>query len=258
MPVETFWLALIASTLSSLGGLIGGFLLLANEQLAKRLPHVLMSFAAGVLLSVTFFDLLPEATAAFPDPSDALRWVLFGVIGFFAIERLVATFHSDEQRSDETLEEVGLSRAKPLVILGDTVHNLIDGVVVAIAFSVDAGLGIATAISVLLHEIPHEIADFAILLRGGMVRRRVMLVNVFSALVAPIGTVLAFAFTTAIESAQPYLLAVAAGNLLYVGLADLLPHLHHERRTRRVVMQLALFLAAVLLYQFMIPGHAES
>lgn len=250
---STFLYALLASIVSSLGGLAGGVLLLANERMARLLSHYLMSFAAGVLLGVTFLDLLPEAVEGFAKTHDALKYVLIGVIVFFLIERAIASFHSHE---DEAPEGDGrfstLQRARPLVILGDSIHNFIDGVVVAVAFLVSVPVGIVTAVSVLLHELPHEIADFTILLRSGMERRRVVLINFFSALVAPTGTVVAYFFASAAERLQPPLLALAAGNLLYIALADLVPHLHHERHGGRVILQIALFVAGATIF-FLLP-----
>lgn len=251
-----FFYALAASIISSLGGLAGGLLLLVRESLAKKLAHYLMSFAAGVLLGVTFLDLLPEAIEAFTEPHDAFRFVLGGVVVFFVIERLIASFHSHEpgDRADDGAE---LVTARPLVILGDTIHNFIDGAVVAVAFLVSVPLGVVTATSVLLHELPHEIADFAILLRSGLARSRVMVINLLSALVAPIGTVAAFWYANSVTAVQPYLLAIAAGNLLYIALADLVPHLHHRAKPSRIVLELLLF-AAGLAVLFLIPGHARE
>ncbi|MBI4426168.1 MAG: ZIP family metal transporter [Candidatus Kerfeldbacteria bacterium] len=249
--------AFLASTISSLGGLVGGMLLLIRESLAKKLAHYLISFAAGVLLGVTFLDLLPEAAEAFVEPHDALRYVLLGVVVFFLIERFIASFHSHEPALVGDQHAETLAYARPLVIVGDTVHNFIDGVVVAVAFLASVPLGVVTAVSVLFHELPHEIADFAILVRSGMPRGRVMAVNILSALVAPLGTVLAYFYATTVKSAQPYLLAIAAGNLLYVALADLVPHLHHESGVKRVVVQLLLFGLGIAVI-FLLPGHAEA
>ncbi|MBI4090087.1 MAG: ZIP family metal transporter [Candidatus Kerfeldbacteria bacterium] len=253
---STFWFALSASIVSSLGGLAGGMLLLIRETLAKKLSHVLMSFAAGVLLGVAFLDLLPEATEAFGDSHDGFRYVLVGVVVFFVIERLIASFHSHES-DDRTDHDAALVTARPLVILGDTVHNFIDGAVVAIAFLVSVPLGMVTATSVLLHELPHEIADFAILLGSGLARARVMAINLLSALVAPIGTVLTFWYATSVTAVQPYLLSIAAGNLLYIALADLIPHLHHRAKPSRMAVELLLF-AVGLAVLFLIPGHAAE
>ncbi len=244
-----FWYALIASTISSLGGLAGGILLLAHERSARFLSKALIGFSAGVLLGVTFLDLLPEATQGFADPQTGFRLALFGVAAFFLIERILTSLHRHQDEYEQRHAESGsLVNARPLVILGDTVHNFLDGIVVAVAFVVSTPVGFATAASVLLHELPHEIADFTILLRSGMERKRVLVINLLSALVAPLGTILAFFFARSVVSLQLPLLALAAGNLLYIAMSDLLPHLHHERNTKHAAIQVVLFFIGIMIF----------
>jgi len=245
---QVFWYALTASIVSSIGGLAGGVILIAWERAARVLSRVLIGFSAGVLLSVTFFDLFPEALDGFAEPHEAFVYVLIGICSFFLIERLFASIHSHEHTADESetgVDAPALRRSVPLVVFGDSIHNFFDGVTVAVTFAVSIPLGIATAVSVLVHELPHEIADFTILLRSGMTRRKAFMINLYSALVAPLGTVIAYFFTTRINSIEAPLLAIAAGNLLYIAMSDLIPHLHHERNVRRVVVQSILFLAGV-------------
>lgn len=252
---SVFLYALSASIIASIGGLAGGILLLAKERAARGLSRLLIGFSAGALLGVTFFDLLPEALDSFPTPAEAFRYVLLGVLLFFVIERCIASFHRHEHEADESAgeSEKSLRRAVPLVIFGDSIHNFIDGITVAVTFVVSVPLGIATAVSVLLHELPHEIADFTILLRSGMSRSRVFSLNFVSALVAPLGTVLAYFYATKLTSTQAPLLAIAAGNLLYLAMTDLIPHLHHERETRRAVVQTVLFILGTLIFAFFRP-----
>lgn len=244
--------ALVASIISSIGGLAGGLLLFARERVAHDLSRFLTSFAAGVLLSVTFFDLLPEAAEAFTNPASAFAYVLVGIVAFFLVERAIASVHGHEHQAEDSAsaDAAALRRARPLVIVGDTIHNFIDGVTVAVTFIASVPLGIATATSVLLHELPHEIADFTILLRTGSTRQQVLLINFFSALVAPLGTLVAYFYASQLVGIQKPLLAIAAGNLLYIAMTDLIPHLHHETRGRRVVLQTLLFILGVLTFAF--------
>ncbi len=242
---STFLYAFLASVISSVGGLAGGVLLLANERLAQALSRHLVSFAAGVLLAVTFLDLLPEAVEGFDEPAGAFRFALLGVVVFFIIERIISSIHRHQHVFDQTDDYGGLANARPLVILGDTIHNLLDGIVVAVAFIASLPIGLATATSVLLHELPHEIADFTILIRSGMARRRVLAINILSALVAPLGTVMAYVFATNITGIQLPLLALAAGNLLYIATADLLPLLLHEKHPSRMLAHIILFLVGI-------------
>lgn len=253
----TFLFALTASVLSSIGGLAGGMLLLVRERFAHSISRVLIGFSAGVLLGVTFIDLLPEALAGFNDARTAGMYILVGILTFFIIERIIASLHSHEhvlEADGLSVDAAALRRSVPLVIFGDTVHNFIDGVTVAVAFVVSTPLGIATALSVLLHELPHEIADFTILLRSGMVRKRVFLINLYSALVAPVGTVIAYFFASGVSSLQAPLVAIATGNLLYVSMSDLLPHLHHEQNRGRAFVQVMMLIVGALLFLFVPIG----
>lgn len=247
---SVFLLAVVSSVVSSIGGLAGGVFLMVRERLAHSLSRLLIGFSAGVLLGVTFIDLLPEALSGFDDARTAFTYVLIGVLVFFMIERIIASLHTHEhvaEVDESDVDAVALRRSVPLVMFGDAVHNFIDGVTVAAAFVVSVPLGIATAASVLLHELPHEIADFTILLRSGMARRSVFLFNLYSALVAPIGTVIAYYFASGIESFRAPLVAIAAGNLLYISMSDLLPHLHHEKNRSRAFLQVAMLIVGALL-----------
>lgn len=253
----TLLFALIASVLSSIGGLAGGMLLIARERFAHTISRVLIGFSAGVLLGVTFVDLLPEALAGFDDVRTAGTYILVGILVFFVIERVIASLHSHEHVAEETessVDALALRRSVPLVMFGDTIHNFIDGVTVAVAFLVSTPLGIATALSVLLHELPHEIADFTILLRSGMNRKRVFLINLYSALVAPLGTVAAYFFASEVSSLRAPLVAIATGNLLYVSMSDLLPHLHHEQNRRRAFVQVLMLVVGALMFLFIPIG----
>ncbi len=251
---DVFLFAVLASVVSSIGGLAGGALLMVRERLAHSLSRMLIGFSAGVLLGVTFVDLMPEALSGFGEARSALTYVLVGVLVFFTIERYIASLHTHEHVAEADASGVDaaeLRRSVPLVMFGDTVHNFIDGVTVAAAFVVNVPLGVATAASVLLHELPHEIADFTILLRSGMERRRVFLFNLYSALVAPVGTVVAYYFASGVESLRAPLVAIAAGNLLYISMSDLLPHLHHEKDRSRAISQVAmLVVGAALMVMF--------
>lgn len=255
---QTFLFALLASIVSSIGGLMGGVLLLIRARFAQSISRILIGFSAGVILSVTLFDLLPEALSQGGDTRRVLANVFVGIIIFFLIERAIASLHVHEDQAaalpehPADIDVASLRRAVPLVIIGDTVHNFIDGITVAVTFVVSPVLGLATAVSVLFHELPHEIGDFTILLRSGMAPGRVFRINFWSALVAPVGTVLAYFFATQLVNLQGPLLAIATGNLLYLAMTDLMPHLHHERQPARVLLQVALFIIGALVF-FILP-----
>lgn len=149
---------LLFTFLGSIVSLIGGIVLLAKEKLAIRISHFLSSFAAGALLATAFFDLLPEALEDAGEINIFL-WTLIGMLTFFLLERSIHWFHHHDIHPEEKAKPVNI-----LIILGDAVHNFIDGMVIAATFLVDIRLGIITALAVGAHEIPQEIGDFGILL----------------------------------------------------------------------------------------------
>lgn len=235
--------ALIASALSSFLGLIGGFSLLAGRNAVERWSRYLVSFAAGTLLGAAFFDLLPEAIAEFPDSvSFMFSWLIAGFLLFFLIEKFLLWHHHGH--SDE--HHHGNPALGSLVIVGDAMHNLIDGLVIGAAFLVDPAVGIAAAIAVLAHELPSEIGDVSILIHSGMARKRIITLNLLGALVSPIGTLLVFAAASFVDGLELPLLGLSAGMFIYIAAADLVPEIHRERKLGVMAGQLALLVLGIL------------
>ena len=144
-----------------------------REECIKRVSHYLVSFAVGALLGVVFFDILPEAFEM-AAPESVLPFVLFGIIFFFTLERLLFWYHCHEGSCP-------VHTVSYLVLWGDFLHNFVDGIVIALSFLVDSYLGVLTAAAVLLHEIPQEIGDFSVLIHAGMARGRALVLNFFVA-----------------------------------------------------------------------------
>lgn len=249
-----FVLALAA--LTQLGGLIGGFLLIWKEHFAHRLAGLLLSFAAGTLLGVTFLDLLPETLREAAGPEDVLAYTLLGIVLFFVMEKLLLWRHHSHNEAeiiDDVMDIDGHLDApalrskhiRPLIVFGDGLHNFLDGAALALTFVVDWRLGLFTAVAIFLHEVPHNISDFAVLLHTRMARRSVLLANVLLALPSPIGAGLALFAVSRVESALAPLLAIAAGSFLYIALANLMPEIHHEQRRSRIIAQIVLFLLGI-------------
>lgn len=235
--------AILASTLSSLLGLTGGFLLLWQHHGVKRFSHYFVSFAAGALLGAAFFDLLVEAIEGHPDNVPGVfAWVMAGFLLFFLIEKLLLWHHHSHREEDEDTHP-GLA---PLIIAGDVIHNLIDGSIIAGAFLVNPGLGIATAIAVFFHELPQEIGDFSIMIHGGMSRRSVALWNILGALVSPLATAVTLLVATRIDNITLPLIGLAAGNFIYIAAADLVPEIHREKKALKMVWQFLLLVAGLL------------
>lgn len=216
---------LFFTLLGSVASLIGGIILLFKEKLTLKISHFLISFAAGALLGTAFFDLLPEASEENGNYNIFL-WTLIGILFFFLLERFIHWFHYHEDHpcGKETKPTI------PLIILGDSIHNFIDGVVIAATFLVNIPLGIVTAFAVGAHEIPQEIGDFAILLHEGLSRKKVLIANLFSALTAIFGALLTFFLKDSVQNLLPVFLSLTAGFFIYIASSDLIPEIHHEKR----------------------------
>ncbi|MDP2586011.1 MAG: ZIP family metal transporter [Candidatus Levybacteria bacterium] len=239
---------LFFTLIGSVFSLIGGVILLFKEKLALKFSHFLAAFAAGTLLGTVFFDLLPEAiheaehlTGEGGSAINVFTYVLFGILGFFLLERFIHWFHHHQH---EYLDE----EAKPtvsLIIVGDSVHNFIDGVVIAVTFLVSIPLGIITTLAVAAHEIPQEIGDFGILLNKGIKRKKILLLNILSALMAMVGAIIAYLLGERIEAFLPILLSITAGFFIYIAASDLIPEIHHENRKGFAVIETALLFLGV-------------
>lgn len=240
LVMSTFTYVLIYSFLGSIASLAGGFLLLAKKDVAKNLSHLLSSFAAGALLGAAFFDLLPEALEE-SDPS-ILTWVVIGFMFFFLTERFLHWFHHHhEHKKGEASKPV-----VPLIVLGDTLHNLIDGLIIGGAFLVDVRVGIVTALATAAHEIPQEIGDFGVLLAQGVSKKRVILLNLASALITVVAAAVAFLAGAEFgHGLLPYFLATTAGFFIYIAASDLIPEIHQrDKRSFAVMETLLLILGA--------------
>lgn len=245
-----------------LGGLISvllaaGLLLIAEEHRPKILPHG-VSFALGALLSVAFLDLLPDAlTQAGPARLEGvLATVLLGILGFFLLEKLLLWRHCHHSHC-ETHGEAHFSQpAGTLIVIGDAIHNFVDGILIAAAFLTDVELGIVTSIAVATHEIPQEVGDFAILLQSGYRPRQALLYNLLSSLATLVGGILAYFGLESFRAELPYVLALAAASFIYVAVADLIPSLHEKTTLRAGLQQLALIASGILLIHWL-HGHPE-
>ena len=233
------------------------FLLLPDRYRNAVLPHGI-SFAIGALLAVAFWGLIPEAFAEIkPEQFQALSGtILAGVLGFFVLEKLLIWRHchfgSCEAHGDEDDQDHGHSHgvaksAGSLIILGDSIHNFVDGVLIAAAFLTDVHLGIVTSLAVAAHEIPQEVGDFAILLHSGYSKSKALFYNMLASLTTVLGGVLAYFGLENLHDSLPYFLALAASSFIYIAVADLIPSLHKKTDMKTSLQQIALIAMGVLL-----------
>jgi zinc and cadmium transporter len=237
----SLWIAATGlAVVGSIGGLItASALLLAGRATREKVVPWLVSYAVGTLLGASLLGLTPQALETLP-PVRALGALLAGILTFFVLEKLVLWRHShDDHECDVHRSTV------TLVILGDAIHTFVDGVVVAAAVLVSLPLGVTTALAVAAHEIPQEAGDFGILLAAGYSRSRALLLNLSSAAGGVLGAAAMLLFGSQVPQAVPYVLAFAAGNFLYVAMADLIPTLHRGTLDRNALRQLALIVLGV-------------
>lgn len=234
MVLSTLAYILWFTLLGSVCGLAGGVLLLYwQRKIVQKSMLYVVSFAIGALLSAAFFDLIPESINI-AGAQTSLLYAFTGLMAFFLLDNFVR-WHFCHQL---VCHHKGHHHVHPkpfsyLLMIGDTFHNFIDGVVIAASFLIDIPLGIITSIAVFFHEIPQEVGDFGVMLYGGVPRMKVLLYNLLSALAAFVGAIGTYMFAGSIQGVIPGLAAFAAGGFLYIALADLAPETHAEDlRTR--------------------------
>lgn len=248
---------IIFTLIGSIGSLVGGLLLLYKQNYAVKISHYLTAFAAGTLLGAAFFDLLPEALHEAEHAgaeTDVFLWTLVGMLGLFLVERFIHWYHHHHVfKFLSHKNERGESEpVVPLLILGDTLHNFIDGVVIALTFMASIPVGIVTTIAVAAHEIPQEIGDFGVMIHKGVSRKKVLLVNIFSAIAALGGALLAYSFADLIEGFLPATLAIAAGFFIYISASDLIPEIHNEEKKEVAFVETILLFIGVFVVWFAI------
>jgi zinc and cadmium transporter len=227
-------------------GLAAMFLVLPVAVRSTLLP-ALIGFATGTLIGAAFLGLLPEALARAP-ANDVLATTLVGIFLFFILENLLIWRHYHDvgahrhHPGEEGHEHVGTAVA-PLLLVGDGVHNFVDGVVIAVTFGVSVELGVAASIAIVVHEVAQEVGDFAILLDAGYGRTKALVWNTVSGLTTLVGAGLALALADASTSITPYVMAIAASTFLYIGMADLMPVLHRHGTRAAAAAQVALMAA---------------
>jgi zinc and cadmium transporter len=239
----------LASVLTGLMSLVAAGLL-SLQVLARVVPQ-LVSLSAGMLLATALLHLMPEALETGLGPHQ-FGWIfLAGLIGFFALEKLAILRHSHHHEGDGHEHHHGHDEheAGPggvLILVGDSIHNFADGLLIAAAFLTDPRLGWLTAIAIATHEIPQEIGDFIVLLNAGYTKRRAILFNLIAGLAAVLGGVLGYFALQLSRAWLPYVIAVAAASFVYIALADLVPDMQRQRKTPASLIQFALMGLGIL------------
>jgi len=237
------WLQLIFFALvGSVVSLAGGVYLLFGGKNALLLQKIATPFAAGALLAASFFDLLPEALGI-SSAHVVSTWVLVGFLFFFVAERGLRWFHHHHEHEGESKQD---QSNRSLIIIGDTIHNFLDGLAIGAAFLVSPATGIVTTLAVATHEIPQEIGDFGLLLKKGMSKKHVFVVNLLSALTTVIGAAIVFGFGENLKLPTDALLAITAGFFIYIAAADIIPSIHNKENARTANIETAILICATI------------
>ena len=238
MVLSDLIVVLLAVGVVSLISVVGVVFLAVQKELNKVL-FILVSFATGGLIGGAFIHLIPEAFELVGMPNFSI-YLISGFLIFFITERVLHWHHCYE----DVCEVLNFNY---LILIGDGIHNFVDGLIIAIAFLASFDLGIVTTVAVIMHEVPQEIGDFGILVYGGFSNLKALLFNFLSALTAVIGGVVGVLLGSTIVGLEGTLLAFAAGGFIYVAGSDLVPELHKEHGLKKTVIQVVFVLLGVLI-----------
>lgn len=233
----------LATFAVSLVSFAGALTFLLNAKRLNRFLILLIGLAAGTMIGGAFIHLIPEAVEEYNHDRTFL-YVLAGFSAFFAVERLLHWHHCHQQTRKDHVHTFTY-----MTLIGDTVHNFLDGVFIAVSFATDIRLGVATTVAVIMHEIPQEISDVGVMVYGGFSKRKALFFNFLTALAAVAGALAGYFLT--LDNFMGYILPFIAGGFLYVGASDLIPELHKEQRTNRSFYSFVSFLVGLIIMYYL-------
>jgi zinc and cadmium transporter len=224
----------------SLISLVGIFTLMLQGDKLQRILLYLVSFAVGGLLGDALIHLIPQSFKELGSSLGASLLVLAGILGFFLLEKYIIWRHFHVHPEDRKVKSM-----VPMVLFGDAVHNFIDGAVIGASYVASVPLGITTTLAVVLHELPHEIGDFGVLVYGGLSVKRALLLNFLTALTAIAGTIASLAISPEVPGYAAVVVPITAGGFLYIAGSDLIPELQEETNIPRSIVQLVCIVCGV-------------
>jgi len=237
--MKTLILILISNFLISLISLVGIVTLLIREKIFKKIIFLLISLSAGVLMGGAFLHLIPEILEKNKDPKIFL-YVLVGFILFFFIEKILHWRHCHNGKCS-------IHSFAYLNLLGEAVHNFIDGLIIAGSFILNTKIGIATSFAVALHEIPQEFGDFGVLVYGGFKKSKALILNFVIALTSIMGGIVGYYSLGYFENSIPLLLSLASGGFIYIAASDLIPELKKEKDITKSLVTFCIFIVGIIL-----------
>lgn len=248
------WIYTIGSVLlSSLAALLGIFTIGMKTERLKKILIYMISFSAGAMFGDAFLHLLPEVVEEHGFHLSVSLSILTGIVFFFLVEKLIHWRHCHMPITDDHVHPYAWMN-----LVGDGVHNFIDGIIIGTSYLVSIPVGIATTIAVILHEIPQEIADFGVLIHGGFSKTRALLINFLTALTSLFGAILALILSHYIEDLTVYMIPFAAGGFIYIAGSDLIPELHKEVKVSRSLMQILAFIFGIGVMLLLLGSHEHG
>lgn len=239
--MTTYLYAFIGVLIVSLVSLIGSFFISLREDILKKYVRIFISLAVGALLGDAFIHLIPEAFEKIGNNTIVSILLIVGILLFFIVEKFLHWHHHGEDKNIPHIHPVG-----KLILFTDGFHNLIDGIIIGVSFLVSVPIGIATTMAVVLHEIPQEIGDFAVLIHSGYTKQKALWLNFLSALMAILGLFIALIFGSIAETFAIWIIPIAAGGFIYIAVADLIPELHKTQRLKYSIIQFVTIIAGIL------------
>ncbi len=249
---------IISVIIVSLISVIFAIPFLLKKKVSEKLLLFLLSVSVGVLLSTVFFEFLPEALEHGYTVSTGL-FILLGFVLMFVLEKFVHWHHSKKCEDGDCGHGHAYNLA-PVNLIGDGIHNFLDGLVIAGSYAINIGVGIAATISIIFHEIPQEIADFGVLLFSGLSKKKAIFFNFFSALTAVVGTVIGIFLVGSMEGFTDFIIPFAAGNFIYIAASNLTPQLHRHCRLKDSVLHILAIIIGVAIIALLTvysPGHSH-
>ncbi|MFA4888616.1 MAG: ZIP family metal transporter [Candidatus Omnitrophota bacterium] len=230
---------ILASTfLVSLVSLAGVLTLAVKEKLMQKLLLCLIGFSAGALIGGAFLHILPEALANKLNSEAVFYYVLLGIVLFFLLERYLYWRHCHQ-------ESCKVHPFTYLNLVGGAFHNCIDGMSIAASYLISPKVGVVTTIAIILHEIPHELGDFAVLVYGGFSKKKALLYNYISAFAATIGALAVYFISDFAKGSLNFILPLTAGGFIYIAATDLIPQIHKESNSKRAAWAFVAFLCGI-------------
>lgn len=234
MDIQIWTHSLVSVFIVSLISFVGAFGLALKEERLRKILIYLISFSAGALLGDVFLHILPEMSETAFGAKEGF-YVLFGIVLFAMLEGVVWWHHSHTEHKEEIHSMVYLSQA------GDTLHNFMDGIIIAAAYFISLPVGIATTFAVIFHEIPQELGNFAVLIHGGWKVKKALLYNFLSALASVLGALLVLVFLGKTAEVPSWLVAFSASSFIYLAMSDLLPEIQKQRENKNSFLLLLFF-----------------